>query len=388
MKKMLLYIFVILLCLGLGISIGMIVNGNQKNNNNDNNSNDTKTETVINPRPDGALEELDKKYEKDYTYEIVDNYFVAYKYDKGSQKYHYLNSFLCGEGCEIASYVHFTYENLDKGLVVVTSSDYRNYLFDFNKGLLGVFDYIESLEIGNEYKYFVVGNDDYTSLLTLDGKELYKLKGELTDTTIAGNEGLDAYMYSINDDLIVYKENDKFGLLKLSTGDKIIPAEFEYLRLIYYGNNKFNTDFVKVKENNKWYVYNIKSKEKSINTGYDQILTIYNNTLVVEDNKNIYFKDLLGNNIINESIKVNKSFDDIDWDWEFLTDDISFKIEDNYIYILDSIYKENLYYSFEDDYIEEDGITYNNILDYISKGGKNIKAYQYDIKSKKITSLN
>ncbi len=341
---------------------------------------------VVNPKPEGAKEYLEKKYEQLYAYEFIDGYFVAYKYNNANERYEYLNSTSCGRVCEIASYVHFTYEDLDVGRVVINSDD-KNIIFDFNKGSLGTYDYIELIE-DNDEKYFIVKNDNQCSLMTLYGKTLYSVNGELTDWDLAGNKGLDGYMYSIKNNLMVYHENNKYGLLKLDDGAILIGAKFDYLRLLYYSHNEFNTSYVKIKEKDKWYLYNIKENKKVLDTGYDQIITVYNDVLVVEENKNIYFKNLKGNNLVNDSVKISQSFEDIDYDWEIISNNISFKVSDSNIYVVMPNNNENLYYSFEDDGIEDNGKYYDNLEEYIEAGQKNITVYRFDINNKKLTKLN
>ena len=187
---------------------------------------------------------------------------------------------------------------------------------------------------------------------------------------------------------MVYKENNKYGLLKLDSGIKVIEANFDYLRLIYYGKNEFNTSYVKIKENDKWYLYSIEENKKVLDIGYDQILTVYNDVLVVEDNKRIYFKNLKGNDLVKISIEISKSFEDIDWDWENIQDNVSFKVADENIYILLPNGNEKLYYSFEDEGIEDDGNYYKNIDVYLKNGQKNITVYKYYIKSRELIKMN
>lgn len=393
-KRTLINIFFVLLFIGFGIGIGVSICSYANRDTSkpginvhyDDEESSIPDRFTINPKPEEAKEYLEKEYDHPYTYEFIKGYFVAYKYNNENERYEYLNSTPCEDDCEIASYVHFNYEDLDVGRVVLASNE-KSIIFDFNRGSFGSFDFIEIIQ-DNDEKYFVVKEGSTTSLMTLYGRKLYSIRGDLTDISLAGNQGLDGYMYSIRYNLMVYKENNKYGLLKLDSGIKVIEANFDYLRLIYYGKNEFNTSYVKIKENDKWYLYSIEENKKVLDIGYDQILTVYNDVLVVEDNKRIYFKDLKGNDLVKISIEISKSFEDIDWDWENIQDNVSFKVADENIYILLPNGNEKLYYSFEDEGIEDDGNYYKNIDVYLKNGQKNITVYKYYIKSRELIKMN
>lgn len=393
-KRTLFNIFLVLLFIGLGIGIGVSICSYANRDTSkpgidvhyDDENNSIPDRFTINPKPEEAKDFLDKAYDHPYAYEFIKGYFVAYKYNTDNERYEYLNSTPCGENCEIASYVHFNYEDLDVGRVVL-SSDEKSIIFDFNRGSFGSYDFIEIIQ-DNDEKYFVAKDGSTTSLMTLYGRKLYSIRGELTDLSLVGNQGLDGYMYSIKYNLMVYKENNKYGLLKLDSGIKLIEANFDYLRLIYYGKNEFNPNYVKIKENDKWYLYSIEENKKVLDIGYDQIITFYNDVLVVEDANKIYFKDLKGNDLVKISIDIPSPFEDIDWNWENISDYVSFKIKDNNIYILLPNGSENLYYSFEDDSIEDNGNYYKNIDAYLSSGGKNIEVYKYYIASRELLKMN
>ncbi len=393
-KRTLINIFFVLLFIGFGIGIGVSICSYANRDTSkpginvhyDDEESSIPDRFTINPKPEEAKEYLEKEYDHPYTYEFIKGYFVAYKYNDENGRYEYLNSTPCEDDCEIASYVHFNYEDLDVGRVVLASNE-KSIIFDFNRGSFGSFDFIEIIQ-DNDEKYFVVKEGSTTSLMTLYGRKLYSIRGDLTDISLAGNQGLDGYMYSIRYNLMVYKENNKYGLLKLDSGIKVIEANFDYLRLIYYGKNEFNTSYVKIKENDKWYLYSIEENKKVLDIGYDQILTVYNDVLVVEDNKRIYFKDLKGNDLVKISIEISKSFEDIDWDWENIQDNVSFKVADENIYILLPNGNEKLYYSFEDEGIEDNGNYYKNIDVYLKNGQKNITVYKYYIKSRELIKMN
>ena len=329
-KRTIYNILFVLLFIGLGIGIGVAISSYANRDTSkpgiDINYDDEEIRVpdryTINPRPEEVKEYLTKTYEHPYAYEFANGYFVAYKYNNENNRYEYLNSLECGEGCEIASYAHFNYEDLDVGRVVLALND-KSIIFDFNRGSFGSYDFIDLIQ-DNDEKYFVVKNGSTSSLMTLYGRILYSIRGDLTDLSLVGNQGLDGYMYSIKENLMVYKEKNKYGLLKLDSGIKIIEAKFDYLRLIYYGQNEFNTTYVKIKENDKWYLYNIEEDKKVLDVGYDQIVTVYNNVLVVEEDQKIYFKDLEGIDLVKINIGISKHYEDIDWDWENINDNVSF----------------------------------------------------------------
>ena len=181
--------------------------------------------------------------------------------------------------------------------------------------------------------------------------------------------------YNIEKDYIITVKDNKYGIEKINSDEVLLDNLYEDVSwsdwAAFFDNDKTDNDgekyyieknYVKIKENNKWYLYDLNNKKKVINTGYEELILIDDNIILVYDNKEIYFINYEGNKIDDNVIKTNgisPAFAKPTFKEKFnmyLKDNVlDFKICDGEVEFWSDCYSKNL-----------------------------IKEYKYDIKNKKV----
>ena len=117
--------------------------------------------------------------------------------------------------------------------------------------------------------------------------------------------------FSIKKDYTTYKNNNKYGILKISDGSIVVDAKYDALEFISINESNENLEYYKIYQNGKWYLYDINTFTPINNIGYDEIFYAHNNLMIVDIDNKVYFKDLKGNNIINQYLNLYISKNEI-----------------------------------------------------------------------------
>ncbi len=219
------------------------------------------------------------------------------------------NTYECYSGKEILNNQEFYgFISDDLYFVVIYDGENDRYalLDNKNEKVLGEYSLVNYLcfegnilcDMADEAKYIIAQSSDTGKfgILDLKGKIVKDFTMDLpTEETefFTYFSGVLRDVYSISKDLIVARENGKYGILKISKNSKVVDYIYDNVRLL--------GDYFKALIDGKWYLYNYNNK-KLIDEGYDYIFLAKNNLLIVELDKKIYFKDLDGNNLTEDYI--------------------------------------------------------------------------------------
>lgn len=347
--------------------------GNTNNNNNTNNTN-----TVVDNKKDETKnnENEIKKVNDKISYKQVESIITFYSEGIELKNYQCEKSD-CGPGG--GTYDGYT-EEIDNNIVIIydgTIDDENRKIvfFDVNNGVLKTYTgYSKASSLYNSKYIHLMSSDnkkqlivDYMGNVVKEGKN-YK---------ISCYEGcyIKKDSYNIEKDYIITVKDDKYGIEKISDDEVLLDNLYDDISwsdwAVFFDNDKTDNDgekyyieknYVKIKENNKWYLYNLNDKTLVIDTGYEELILVNDNTILVYDNKEIYFIDYKGNKIDENIIKTNgisSAFAKPTFKEKFnmyLKDNVlDFKICDGEVEFWSDCYSKNL-----------------------------IKEYKYDLKNKKI----
>lgn len=237
---------------------------------------------------------------KNYRLKITKDKVESYKLLNKS--YEKINEITCKE-CHIYVPQSFIYEDYKNGKVVINNDTNSIILYDMNKGILGTYGSINWLYSKNDPHengtYLYVGNKDNTKYGIID-KDGNLIKDYVLEKSCYGNQTpRDCLSYSIEDNLLVNKKDNKYGIIKIISDDIVIDYKYDDVKLI-------NSKYFKVKENDKWYIYNYSNKTKQIEEGFDIIYELTDNVLIVP--KNGYWQFINYNNTSINSIKIDEEY--------------------------------------------------------------------------------
>ena len=224
---------------------------------------------------------------KNYFYEIKDNTVSLLSSDGLEETY------ACKSTCEI--YLgNNTKGYFDKGRIILKDG-FDVYLYDLlnNKKLSENYNRIDFVldgkgtETGNIKMFKVNNNNGRQGVIDLKGNVLVAANYEELGKTI--DENFSNYSYEGN--YITAKADGKWGMISLTNGKGLIDYQYEDIKLSPY--NKLT-----VKEDGLWYVVDTTNK-KIIQKGYSSV-DIYQEYLVVSENKKAYISDYSGNTASNK----------------------------------------------------------------------------------------
>jgi len=155
----------------------------------------------------------------------------------------------------------------------------------------------EKISDVHEYNYVkvLIYNDDTIRIISYDGKLDRTMKKDNYNYSCYEGCFLDDYDYTKN--IIVFKNNNKYGLQKLDTGETIIDNIYDELELYSeYG--------LIGKKDNKYNIYNF-NNEQVTKLGYDRLYFINKDILFAYNNKKFSFINLNEEKIIEDTIEVD-----------------------------------------------------------------------------------
>lgn len=242
---------------------------------------------------DDSIKKLHINEERNYKYENSKNNdeIVFYKFDK-NKGYEEINKYKCkNEKCYEYASQCTGFVDQDNGKLLILDGN-NAILYDFNNGIIGTyFHNIDMIE-----NYFII-QDEQTKkygIVDLDGKVVKESKSDGYGNKVSVCLNKDTY--SIKNDLIIEKKNNKFGIVKISKDELVIEHQFDDIRL-------YNDKYFKAKIGDKWYLYSYETKEKVHEQGYKEIFFATDDVLVTQIDKNLYIKNYNGNNLIEDKIE-------------------------------------------------------------------------------------
>ncbi len=254
---------------------------------------------------------------KHYSYEIKNN-VVYLNSEIGLEQ-----SYKCKKNCEIyTTGSGLTY--FDKGRILLKEEEIV-FLYDLigSKKLSGNYNRIDFImdgkgtELENIKMFKINDTFDKQGVMDLNGELLIDLIYDTVGRTVDNN----LLSYSYDKNYITAKSGEKWGLISLNKGKKLIELKYEDIKLSDY--NKLT-----VKESGLWYLIDEKNNQ-IIPKGYSS-MDVYENYLVVSENNKAFVLDLLGNVMSN---KIDLYYD-VD-PWAVITEHgLQTKLENNKIYLM------------------------------------------------------
>lgn len=249
---------------------------------------------------------FDIKIDGNYKYERKENPKQIVFYKNEGNGYKEINKYECSGECFEYAAQCFSYVDLTNGKMFIVD-DNKAILYDMNKGVIGeyvtpLFTLYDRSDSQYKQKYFVgrkTQNGKY-GIIDFDGNVI---KEYIADSL--GNKlicDINYQTYSLEDNLITIKKDNKYGITRINNNDLLIDYQFDDIRL-------YNDEYFKVKIGNLWYLYNF-NNEKVINEGYKQIFMVASGILITQVDDYLYIKDYNGENIIADKIKVLSEYND------------------------------------------------------------------------------
>ena len=160
--------------------------------------------------------------------------------------------------------------------IYIKSSETEKYgIIDKNGNLIHDFDFNDSFSV--RFIDNSANNNKVDSIRLMDKKSVY----------------------SIKDNMIIASKDDKYGIVEIKSNKVIIDYQYDEIGLI-------NSKYYMAKNNDKWYIYSFDTKEKHIEEGFNKIYNYIDNTLMVETDGKIYFRDYNNKNLTEDTIEIKE----------------------------------------------------------------------------------
>lgn len=272
-------IFVVIILVALSIFGSTMIHKNDLKKEEDNKTNNTVSYYEY---EDCSYEEM---FEEDG--KIYINNEVVYECQSNSEY-----------GCYLPAIDGFEYCNQTDSIVLITDNE-KDFLYNFKtKEVIFKADYIDTAiydELGS-IAYLVFYQDDKAELISLKGDVL--IKPIYDNISLSYGIGYFSGEYSLKYGVTAAELNGKLGLLEMETGKEVLAFDYDDIR-VYDGY------YVLTKDNHSYLVdYELNT---ILDDNFDDII-ISNDIVIAEKNKLLSFYDLSGNKIVDDTIKINRSY--------------------------------------------------------------------------------
>lgn len=197
--------------------------------------------------------------------------------------------------CDLYQTEDFKYNScLD--LIAVIEDGETKYLYNYKEGqkILDGFDEIVAIKDNNKYVGFIVKDNETSKYGYIDTRGIVKIPMEYDVLGLISADKMYDRGFNYTEDKIIAKKDNKYGVIKLSTGDEIVPFNYDE---IYLGVN----DYYVIREDKSYYLIN-KDGKKVLDKAYKMIFAFDNLLIVNEDNK-LKFIDYNGNSVITDELE-------------------------------------------------------------------------------------
>lgn len=183
-------------------------------------------------------------------------------------------------------------------------------LYNIKSGIVKTYNNVSKVLYASEKLNLInYSNDSYT-IVSYDGK--LNSKFDANELILSCYEGcyLNNSSFDYDNNIIVTKNNNKFGIKNLTTGELIVDYKYDNITLTNNGfpYSYYNKNYFIGQINGKNNIYKINDNNNITNKGYDQIYFLDKNTLLVFNDNQFSFIDLNENKIIDDTIKVNNLY--------------------------------------------------------------------------------
>ena len=239
------------------------------------------------------------RYELDHT----NKEFIFYK--SSPEGYKEINKYTCKTTCFEYATQSFSYIDLNVGRMFIVDNDNTEaILYDFTRGVLATYEIPVYSLIDESYNvvYFVAKlKDGYYGIVDTSANIIRPFVSEgFVSSSI---KSIYYNTYSIKNNLIVEKKNNKYGLTNINKVNTILDYKYDSIRLL-------NDKYYKVKAGDNWYLYNISNNEQALSEKYQEIFMPTPEILIVKMDGYLYIKNVLGQNLLEDKIYAPMAYDE------------------------------------------------------------------------------
>ena len=189
-------------------------------------------------------------------------------------------------------------------MFIIDNNNTEAILYDFTRGVLATYEipvyslsdesyniiyFVAKLKDG---KYGIVDTSaNIIRPFVSDGFVSSPVKAIYSDT------------YSIKNNLIVEKKNNKYGLTNINRVNTVLDYKYDSIRLL-------NDKYYKVKVGDNWYLYNMSNNEQALKEKYQEIFMPTPEILIVKISDYLYIKNESGQNLIEDKIYAPMAYDE------------------------------------------------------------------------------
>ena len=172
---------------------------------------------------------------------------------------------------------------------------YGNILiYDIPSGKYQKHEKVVSVDLGDDIKVLHLLNKEI-KLIDAEGKVNRNAKESTFKYSCY--EGCFLVDYNYKKNIIVFKENKKYGIQELDTGKVLLKAKYDDITIL-------SDNYYAAKTNNKENLYKIDDYTAITKKGYDKIFFTNDDLLIVYNNKELSFINLKEEKIIEETIHI------------------------------------------------------------------------------------
>lgn len=240
-----------------------------------------------------------------YRYELdrTNKEFIFYK--SSPEGYKEINKYTCKTTCFEYAAQSFGYIDLNIGrMFLVDNNDTEAILYDFTRGVLATYE-IPVYSLSDE-SYNII----YFVAKTKDGKygivdtSANIIRPFVSDGFVSSPvKAIYSDAYSIKNNLIVEKKNNKYGLTNINRVNTVLDYKYDSIRLL-------NDKYYKVKVGDSWYLYNVSNNEQALPEKYQEIFMPTPEVLIVKLNGYLYIKNESGQNLLEDKIYAPMAHDE------------------------------------------------------------------------------
>lgn len=282
---------------------------------------------------------------------------IKYNSTKGELEFYTEDKLVSVYGCksgDCALYENngFKYNSCLDSIAIIRDGK-KIYLYSYEAGqeLFDAFSEIIPITLKNKNQTLIV--KDYATekygYITLKGTPI--LNTEYDELGIIKNGVLLSQGIDLDNDIIVAAKNNKYGVINLSTGNKLI--NFFYNDIYLAPSNNYV-----VKYGVKYYL--VDSKDEKVLSNAYQMIFPFKDVIVVNDNNKLRFIDYNEKNIIEDTI-------DVTGDYNVRNDNNNYNVSENNGEIVIEV--NNLEYIYN---IEKKELTKNEVTNSNSNSNSNV----------------
>ena len=203
-------------------------------------------------------------------------------------------------GCYIPRIDEFEYCNKTDSVALLTDNQ-KDFLYNYKTQNVILeadsFNKIIYNELG-DVAYLIFSKDGKEGIASLNGDILVEATYDSISIAYPGFSG----EYSLKSGVVVAFNEDKYGVLEIETGKVVVPFEYNSIK-VYDGYYVLNKDGE---------IYLVDSKLNRILDEEFEDIVIFNDTIIAQKDKQLSFYNLSGSKIVDDTIKINRSFSHFD----------------------------------------------------------------------------